>query len=182
MSYDVDYKVVSLLIGGPRYCDRARELLGGVSDESLRSLAVRVIETCVSGNSNAVRTQYTSCFVNDYRGVPCPPYESWYKEGRLYGRVVHELSTWYRKRGVYPAALPEDHASAILEFASFLYASGSPEDADRFVSEHVISWMRRLASDVLAKCDGEYAAALGRLLSGFIDREASRLSGQSMSS
>ena len=169
------YKAMSLLLGGPRYYGELRELLGSVDDHEIRGELQEALERCTSEDPDAPLTQYTSCFVANIGGVPCPPYESWYREGRIYGRVVHDLITWYRKYGVGPTAFPEDHASVVLEFAAVLYGSGFKEEGDRFVREHVLSWMGRLADDIAKKCPGDCVRSLGRALSAFLRRESERL-------
>ncbi len=174
MGLEHDYKAMSLLLGGPRYYDKLRAILGSV-EGSLRDVLARAIESCGQGDPDVPRTQYTSCFVANIKGVPVPPYESWYREGRIYGRVVHDLAKWYRKYGVSPTTVPEDHASAELEFAAVLYGSGLVEEGDRFVREHVLSWMGRLAEDVLRKCEDRCVRSIGMALAAFLEREIARL-------
>ncbi|MGC9117185.1 MAG: hypothetical protein ACP5ID_06305, partial [Conexivisphaera sp.] len=67
------------------------------------------------------------------------------------------------------------HAAAVLEFAAVLYGTGSADEGDRFVREHVLTWMGKLADDVIDKCSSECVKSLGRALSRFVAREAERL-------
>ena len=169
------YKAMSLLLGGPRYYEELRGILDSVEDQEIGNALMGVLERCGSTNPDLSRTQYTSCFVADIGGVPCPPYESWYREGRIHGRVVYDLSIWYRKHGATPTTVPEDHAAAVLEFAAVLYGIGLADEGDQFVREHVLTWMGKLAEDVINKCHDDCMKSLGRALSVFIRREAERL-------
>ena len=169
------YKAMSLLLGGPRYYEELRGILDSVDDQEIRGLLLDVLGRCESADPDVPRTQYTSCFVANIGGVPCPPYESWYREGRIHGRVVHDLLIWYRKYGVAPTTVPEDHAAAVLEFAAVLYGTGSADEGDQFVREHVLTWMGKLADDVINKCSDGCIRSLGRALSAFVAREAERL-------
>ncbi|MDG6928003.1 MAG: molecular chaperone TorD family protein [Nitrososphaerota archaeon] len=167
------YKAISLLFGGPRYLSEASEVAGKVQDQVFAS-AVNNIAKANSENSEKIETQYTACFVNNFPKLPCPPYESWYLDGSFHGAAVARLTVWYRKFGLFPAALPEDHISAIAEFAAYLYHTDKAE-ADKFVREHFLTWAGKFADDIAKKCTNEYVKELGSLLQSFLNDEIERL-------
>lgn len=168
------YKAISLLFAGPRYYEKLPDVISKIDDKGFVDSVNGIIEVYKMENSDKLRTQYTSCFVNNYPSLPCPPYESWYLNRTVHGRAVAKLNVWYRKYDLYPLPLPEDHVSAIAEFAAYLYHTGK-DDADKFVKEHVLTWMGKLAEDIINKCEEEYVKMLGLLLREFLSGEEKRL-------
>ncbi len=65
-----------------------------------------------------VQAEYTRMFVSAYPKVPCPPYESYYREGIVYGNSSTMAREWYRKQGLdfTLEGEPPDHLSVELEF------------------------------------------------------------------
>ncbi len=69
-------------------------------------------------NIEDLQAEYTSLFVNSYPTLTCPPYESFYREGTLYGSAVSEVKDIYREyrlEYIY-AGEPPDHISVELDF------------------------------------------------------------------
>ncbi len=75
-----------------------------------------------------LQAEYTRMFISAYPKLLCPPYESYYREGIVYGNSSIEVSEWYQKCGLDFACegQPPDLLSAELDFlaltndASFL--------------------------------------------------------------
>lgn len=168
------YKVISLLFAGPRYYEKMAGFAGKISDGEFVNAVNGVVEIYKKSDPDRLRTQYTSCFVNNFPTLPCPPYESWYLTRTVHGQVVVKLIRWYKKYGLYPEPLPEDHISAITEFAAYLY-SVDKASGDAFVKEHVLTWIGKFADDIIDKCKDKYAAELGNLLRSFLESEKKRL-------
>jgi TorA maturation chaperone TorD len=109
-----------------------------------------------------VQGEHTRLFINAYPRVPCPPYESVYREGELLGDVADRVALEYCRWGLLSGE-HVDHAGAELEFLAFLLTLGTFESlaaADRFLKEHVLRWMPTWAEDlVLASQLGFYRAA-----------------------
>ncbi|MGE5173022.1 MAG: molecular chaperone [Betaproteobacteria bacterium] len=78
---------------------RSAEILGAVSLEELQA-------------------EYTRLFISAYPKLICPPYESYYREGIVYGNSSIEVGEWYQKRGLdfICEGEPADIVSAELEF------------------------------------------------------------------
>jgi len=68
-----------------------------------------------------LQAEYTTLFVNTCPTLPCPPYESFYREGVVYGNTVNEVLAIYRQKGlayVCQQGEPPDHISVELDFLS----------------------------------------------------------------
>ncbi len=65
-----------------------------------------------------LQTEYTRLFISAYPKLLCPPYESYYREGVVYGNSSIEVGEWYRKKGFdfTCEGEPADLVSAELEF------------------------------------------------------------------
>jgi TorA maturation chaperone TorD len=116
--------------------------------------------------------EHTRLFINGYPHVACPPYESVYTEGELMGEAAQEVGALYGRWGVEVPADQVDHAGAELEFVAFLLSLGTPEalaDADRFLAEHMLSWLPRFAADLVGESRLGFYRALGRLLAAAVE-------------
>jgi nitrate reductase assembly molybdenum cofactor insertion protein NarJ len=64
------------------------------------------------------QAEYTRLFISAYPALLCPPYESYYREGIVYGNSAVEVGEWYEKRGLSFTCEgePPDLLSAELDF------------------------------------------------------------------
>jgi nitrate reductase assembly molybdenum cofactor insertion protein NarJ len=64
------------------------------------------------------QAEYTRLFISGYPKLLCPPYESYYREGVVYGNSSIEVKEWYGKQGLdfTCEGEPPDLLSAELEF------------------------------------------------------------------
>jgi len=77
-----------------------------------------------------LQTEYTRLFINSYPTLPCPPYESFYREDIVYGKTVSEVTAIYRLHGLaytYKEE-PPDHIGVELDF---LAETGDKDFLDR---------------------------------------------------
>jgi nitrate reductase assembly molybdenum cofactor insertion protein NarJ len=65
-----------------------------------------------------IQAEYTRMFISAYPALICPPYESYYREGQVYGASSIEAREWYRTNGLdfMHEGEPPDHLSVELEF------------------------------------------------------------------
>ncbi len=65
-----------------------------------------------------VQAEYTRLFISSYPALLCPPYESYYREGIVYGNTAIEVRELYEKRGLKFSfeGEPPDLLSAELDF------------------------------------------------------------------
>ncbi len=77
-----------------------------------------VVEKLTRINLEELQTEYTRLFVSSYPTLECPPYESFYREGLVYGESSVEVREIYESRGLEYTHLsePPDHVSVELEF------------------------------------------------------------------
>ena len=66
----------------------------------------------------ALQSEYTKLFISDFPFLLCPPYESYYREGIVYGNALVEVAEFYRAHGLNFAyeGEPPDLLSAELDF------------------------------------------------------------------
>ena len=180
-SVSADYRLFSFILLGPKYAGDAKELANHVTDRNYHDDIKGIIEILNNGDADRLLTEYTSCMVNDFAGIKCVPYESWYTERTVYGRVIGKLMPLYLKYGVKPQKELPDHVSTEMEFVSFLYFVSQDDEANDFVSNHIISWVPRLAEDIKANARGNYTRLIGEALSKFMQSEVERIKNVNLS-
>ncbi len=109
------YRYFSLIFSYPTKegLDEIRELSGVGWLSSLRSL-----EAIDAVPIERAQAEYTRLFISAYPSLLCPPYESFYREGIVYGRSSVEVGELYEKRGLKFSCQgePPDLLSAELDF------------------------------------------------------------------
>ncbi len=117
------HRVFSLLFSPPAQetVRAVRELAKHESVPKLESLRL-VCRTDLS----ELQSEHTRLFVNSWPALPCPPYESFYREGSVYGGAVNEVVAVYQRHGLdyVQEGEPADHISVELDF---LARTGSGE-------------------------------------------------------
>ncbi len=149
--------------------------MGGLVDRKYYDNVVRIYNTVKSSNLDSVLTEYTSCFINDYKHLKCPPYESWYMEKTVYGRSTQAVLEYYSRYGITPARQIPDHISTELEFVSFLFFINNESEANNFIKNHLLKWVPLLAQDIINNAYGEYTREIGKALLSFVEAEKERL-------
>jgi len=109
------YRYFSLIFSYPteESLQDIRELAKAADSGMLRSAEV----ICAVSLEDA-QTEFTRLFISSYPTLLCPPYESFYREGIVYGNTAIEVGEWYRTRGLdfTCEAEPSDLLSAELDF------------------------------------------------------------------
>ncbi len=177
-SVSADYRIFSYITLGPKYFSDIKDLTLKITDRSYYPEILKLMDILEHNSNDSLLTEYTSCMINDYSGLKCPPYESWYTQRTVYGNVVSDLMKIYSKYGIYPNKELPDHVSTEMEFASFLYFVSQDDEADNFVSKHILNWVPRLASDITANARGNYTRIIGTLLAAFMESEKERIFGK----
>jgi|OSPMetMinimDraft_2_1075162.scaffolds.fasta_scaffold02311_3 Uncharacterized component of anaerobic dehydrogenases len=167
-SLSTDFKIFSFLFLSPRYIKDVKGLMEEIKDKPYYNILKQIIQLTET-NYDKVATEFTSCFINDYKHVKCPPYESWYRERTVYGISAQRVLEEYIKYGIYPKKQLADHISTELEFVSFLLFVEQEDEAKKFIKEHIVSWVPKLIEDILANSKGEYTKLLGIALEQFLD-------------
>jgi TorA maturation chaperone TorD len=131
---------------------------------------------------DALQCEHTGLFVNNHPHVPCPPYESAYREKMLMGSAAISVAQTYKQWGLQVSSELADYAGAELEFMAFaIRVSSSDEGVETlpiqqaFLREHMLPWMPRFARDIQTAAELSAYRALGTLLDAFLSLEDKRL-------
>jgi putative dimethyl sulfoxide reductase chaperone len=89
-----------------------------------------------------VQAEYTRLFISTYPKLLCPPYESCYREGLVYGNSSIEVGEWYKKYGLdfICDSEPPDLLSVELEFLAII--------RDRAFLEKLREWIYKFTERV----------------------------------
>ena len=122
------------------------------------------------------QAEYTRLFINGYPHLPCPPYESAYREGVLLGSPAEAVDQLYRRWGVLVDGEEVDHTAVELEFIAFLLHLETPDAqkaALEFLESHLLVWMPQFAEDVQRAASLEFYRGAGQLLAAVLQRQLS---------
>ncbi|MCG2894176.1 MAG: molecular chaperone TorD family protein [Sulfolobales archaeon] len=170
-----EFKLFSYLFLGVRYNEKVKELLDKVKDRRYYENVKKITEMIDSGNKDQLATEFTRCFINDYKHLKCPPYESWYRERTIYGKVVAELYGIYSKYGIQPVKELPDHISTEMEFLAYVLYLGKEDEGRRFLVEHIFKWVPQFVNDIEKYHYGEYTKLLGNSLKLFLEELSNEL-------
>ncbi len=109
------YRYFSLLFSYP-----TEETLRQIKDLSRNAdvAGLRSHETLEAVPLEEIQAEYTRMFISAYPKLLCPPYESYYREGLVYGDSSIAAREWYRRQSLdfTLEGEPPDHLSVELEF------------------------------------------------------------------
>lgn len=122
--------------------------------------------------------EHTGLFINRHPRVPCPPYESAYRENRLMGAATDAVAHTFGEWGLEIVGEPADYAGAELEFMAFVIRMSSQDGATEtipaqrtFLRDHVMTWMPRFAADMQVAAGLPLYRSLGGLMEAFLSEE-----------
>jgi putative dimethyl sulfoxide reductase chaperone len=95
--------------------------LGGLRD-SAELAGIRCLASLTSVPLEELETEFTRLFISAFPALPCPPYESFYREGVVYGKTTTDVRDIYKSHGfdyVYEGE-PPDLLSVELDFLSMI--------------------------------------------------------------
>lgn len=159
-----------------------------VASEGSRALASELSDVAAGlKHSQTLRLyqlqgEHTGLFINNHPRVPCPPFESAYREKTLMGVATTTVAATYREWGLEVGSEFADHAGAELEFMAFLIRLSEQDDGtdtslaqQAFLRDHILAWMPRFASDIQESSGIALYTSLGKLLAAFLSLEATSL-------
>jgi len=113
----------------------------------------------------ALQSEYTKLFISDFPFLLCPPYESYYREGIVYGNTSVEVAEFYRRHGLDFAyeGEPPDLLSAELDFMAITNNKAFLKKLKEWVFEFTQRVKKH--SEVYGPCSDE--------LEGFLKQEQS---------
>jgi putative dimethyl sulfoxide reductase chaperone len=159
-----------------------------VASEGSRALASELSDVAAglkdaqSVPLDQLQGEHTGLFINNHPRVPCPPYESAYREKSLMGNATASAASTYREWGLEVNSEYADHAGAELEFMAFVIRlSARDESTDTlpvqraFLRDHLLTWMPTFASDIQRSSEIDLYTSLGKLLAAFLSLERTSL-------
>jgi len=173
----------------PTFADEFRQLVevlsagedSGPLAKELDDLAAGLddLETVPLDN---LQGEHTGLFVNNYPHVPCPPYESAYREKTLVGNATAAAAHTYRQWGLEVDNEFADYAGAELEFMAFVIRMSEEDDQTdtmpaqkTFLTNHLLTWMPKFAADIQRAAKLDLYRAFGKLLGDFLSMEEALL-------
>jgi len=119
-----------------------------------------------------IQAEHTRLFINAYPHLPCPPYESAYREGVLLGNAAEAVNRIYREHGIVVTGEEVDHAAVELEFMAFLLTLADDDaiaTARSFLESHLLKWMPDFAADIRRASKLDFFRETGILLGAFLE-------------
>jgi putative dimethyl sulfoxide reductase chaperone len=170
----------------PTFVDEFRQLLDVFStvegsetlENQLAELAAGLdgAETLPLDN---LQGEHTGLFVNNHPHVPCPPYESAYREKTLMGNATASAAHTYRQWGLEVDKEFADYAGAELEFMAFVIRMSEQSETlqaqQGFLTNHLLTWMPKFAADIQHAAKLDIYRALGKMLGVFLAMEEETL-------
>ncbi len=109
------YRYFSLIFTFP-----TRETLQALRElsEEARPAGLHGADRLWAVSLDELQAEYTRLFISAYPRLYCPPYESYYREGVVYGNASLEVGEWYQKSGLDYSyqGQPPDLVSAELDY------------------------------------------------------------------
>ncbi len=105
---------------------------------------------------DTLQMEHTRLFVSNIKGVPCPPYESVYVDGRLLSATTAAVVAAYAEWGLEQSSETADFLPVELQFVAYLIELAGRasekkaiEQARRqFEANHLKTWLPRFAADL----------------------------------
>ena len=118
-----------------------------------------------------IQAEHTRLFINSFPTLPCPPYESAYREMLLMGDYTEEVSKYY---SLYNLEIPEDlpdHISCELDFMRFLLEEEDESMAKEFFEAHILQWVPDFINDLREESRLKFYKFVADFLADFLERE-----------
>ena len=123
---------------------------------------------------NTLAVEYTRLFINATPKVPCPPYESMYRENVIMGDSTMDVMDSFSRAGLKVAGnfrdLP-DHVAVELEFLYYLRNYGYTEEHVSFMKEHFSKWVPKFCEEVEKNDRIGFYRQAAKVLREFITKE-----------
>ena len=133
-------------------------LLASPGTESLTALRELVGENAWLGESIAEleqtsleewQAEHARLFISGHPKTACPPFESAFRGGLMFGAACDQLGDLYRRAGLQAEDLPPDYLGTQLECAAYLReqpCDHSNELLQELWCEHLAVWMPQLGA------------------------------------
>ncbi len=166
------------------YTESIKKLLGEVEFAIPEKLAISLKEALKELKElgeEKVQAEFTRLFINAYPTVPCPPYESAYREGTLMGKSAEKMESILSKWGLETDEMP-DHAGPELELMAFLLGIPQTDEAKAdqvmLFKDHISKWFPKFSRDIFKNTSLNFFKSVALLIdetlkmeSKFLERE-----------
>lgn len=155
ISKDNPFKIFSLIFSLP-----TEEIIEELKRMDIPVLSEESKKILKETDLEKLKIEYTRVFVNAFPKVPCPPYESYYREGNVYGETSIQVEKIYKQHGLKYSyeGEPPDHISVELEFMAL-------KNDQKFL-ERLKQWIPKFTECV--KKNSEIYAPIAKDLENFI--------------
>lgn len=95
------------------------------------------------------QAEHTRLFVSGHPKTTCPPFESVFLGGAMFGEACDRLGDLYRRAGLEAEGAPPDYLGTLLECAAWLTEQPCAHGAELFDElwrEHLAAWVPRFAA------------------------------------
>lgn len=114
------------------------------------------------------QAEHTRLFISAYPKVPCPPYESVYRQGIMKGVSASELADLYRRAGLRAVDVPADYLGTMLDCAAYLKETGMNDLFEELVEEHFMLWVPSFARDLVDHAELDFYRTLGEQIGALV--------------
>lgn len=113
------------------------------------------------------QAEHTRLFISGHPGTPCPPFESAYREGRMWGDSADAWDEIHRWAGTDPGGLPPDFLGSALSVVAAQLAADPPDPQGIAIAgwERLARWLPDFARDLQDNSALVLYRALGERLS-----------------
>ncbi len=108
------------------------------------------------------QAEHTRLFISAYPKLPCPPYESAYRQGTMVGISARELADLYHRAGLQAVDVLPDYLGTLLECAAYFKETGRDDLLRELTEEHLALWLPRFARDLVDHAGLDFYRTLGR--------------------
>ncbi len=123
-----------------------------------------LVELAEKENLNELQAEHTRLFISGFPNTSCPPYESFFLEGRLFGNANNIVQNIYSKWAIDVEPAMADHLATELEFLALLKAltetsndfSDAKETISSFFNQHILNWFPKFAETLKANSQNKF--------------------------
>jgi TorA maturation chaperone TorD len=118
------------------------------------------------------QAEHGRLFISGHPKTVCPPFESAFRGGAMFGVACDQLGDFYRRAGLQAEGAPPDYLGTLLECAAFLLeqpCGHSSELLQELWREHLAAWLPRLGSVLQQESRLLLYRQLGQQLAGLSD-------------
>ena len=93
------------------------------------------------------QAEHGRLFISGHPKTVCPPFESAFLSGGMFGVVCDQLGDFYRRAGLQAEGAPPDYLGTLLECAAFLLeqpCGHSNELLQELWREHLAAWLPKI--------------------------------------